>query len=88
MSLSDLMACAALRAFARPWCQVKDLRKQSLSKNKPASGGNFQDSLLKLVRTLPKAPLVVHLVNKGDRSVVIFFDQATTPLLFEKHRLG
>lgn len=34
--------------------QVKDLRKKSLSKNKPASGGNFQDSLLKLVRTLPK----------------------------------
>lgn len=34
--------------------QVKDLRKNSLSKNKPASGGNFQDSLLKLVRTLPK----------------------------------
>jgi len=34
--------------------QVKDLRKQSLAKNKPASGGNFQDSLLKLVRTLPK----------------------------------
>ena len=41
--------------FQRPFnAQVKDLRKQSLSKNKPASGGNFQDSLLKLVRTLPK----------------------------------
>eukprot|EP00930_Biecheleria_cincta_P083275 TRINITY_DN72881_c0_g1_i1.p1 TRINITY_DN72881_c0_g1~~TRINITY_DN72881_c0_g1_i1.p1 ORF type:complete len:1488 (-),score=365.15 TRINITY_DN72881_c0_g1_i1:600-5000(-) len=34
--------------------QVKDLRSKSLAKNKPASGGNFQDSLLKLVRTLPK----------------------------------
>lgn len=34
--------------------QVRDLRKNSLAKNKPASGGNFQDSLLKLVRTLPK----------------------------------
>ncbi|OLQ15653.1 Magnesium-chelatase subunit ChlH, chloroplastic [Symbiodinium microadriaticum] len=34
--------------------QVKDLRQKSLAKTKPASGGNFQDSLLKLVRTLPK----------------------------------
>eukprot|EP00440_Ansanella_granifera_P064025 gb/GFBE01069414.1/.p1 GENE.gb/GFBE01069414.1/~~gb/GFBE01069414.1/.p1 ORF type:complete len:1472 (+),score=469.63 gb/GFBE01069414.1/:1-4416(+) len=34
--------------------QVKDLRQKSLAKNKPASGGSFQDSLLKLVRTLPK----------------------------------
>ena len=29
--------------FRLPCVQVKDLRKQSLSKNKPASGGNFQD---------------------------------------------
>ncbi|CAJ1405428.1 unnamed protein product [Effrenium voratum] len=34
--------------------QVKDLRQKSLSKSKPTTGGNFQDSLLKLVRTLPK----------------------------------
>jgi len=34
--------------------QIKDLRQKSLQKGKPASGGAFQDSLLKLVRTLPK----------------------------------
>eukprot|EP00933_Yihiella_yeosuensis_P049027 TRINITY_DN4559_c0_g1_i1.p1 TRINITY_DN4559_c0_g1~~TRINITY_DN4559_c0_g1_i1.p1 ORF type:complete len:1498 (-),score=377.13 TRINITY_DN4559_c0_g1_i1:221-4714(-) len=35
--------------------QVKDLRQKSLTKGKPkANGGAFQDSLLKLVRTLPK----------------------------------
>ncbi|CAE7495220.1 CHLH [Symbiodinium natans] len=45
------IAGGPLGSFAQ---QVKDLRQKSLSKNKPASGGNFQDSLLKLVRTLPK----------------------------------
>jgi magnesium chelatase subunit H len=40
-----------LGSFAQ---QVKDLRQKSLTKGKPASGGQFQDSLLKLVRTLPK----------------------------------
>lgn len=44
------IAGGPLGSFAQ---QVKDLRQKSLS-NKPASGGNFQDSLLKLVRTLPK----------------------------------
>ncbi|CAK0800811.1 unnamed protein product [Prorocentrum cordatum] len=35
--------------------QVKDIRQKSLEKGKPSpSGGAFQDSLLKLVRTLPK----------------------------------
>eukprot|EP00931_Biecheleriopsis_adriatica_P051723 TRINITY_DN3002_c0_g1_i3.p1 TRINITY_DN3002_c0_g1~~TRINITY_DN3002_c0_g1_i3.p1 ORF type:complete len:1457 (+),score=397.90 TRINITY_DN3002_c0_g1_i3:86-4456(+) len=35
--------------------QVKDLRQKSLgTSKKPAGGGTFQDSLLKLVRTLPK----------------------------------
>lgn len=35
--------------------QVKDMRNKPLEGNKPkASGGAFQDSLLKLVRTLPK----------------------------------
>ncbi|CAE8716913.1 unnamed protein product [Polarella glacialis] len=34
--------------------QVKDLRSKSLAKGKPTSGGAFQDSLLRLVRTLPK----------------------------------
>jgi len=34
--------------------QIKDMRKKTLKKGKPASGGAFQDSLLKLVRTLPK----------------------------------
>lgn len=52
-------------------CQVKDLRKNSLSKNKPASGGNFQDSLLKLVRTLPKAPVLA--MNWGDSLERWFF---------------
>ena len=60
------MGLAALRP-----CQVKDLRKNSLSKNKPASGGNFQDSLLKLVRTLPKAPVLV--MNWGFTGEVFFF---------------
>lgn len=45
------IAGGPLGSFAQ---QVKDLRSKSLAKNKPASGGNFQDSLLKLVRTLPK----------------------------------
>jgi len=40
-----------LGSFAQ---QVKDLRQSSLQKGKPSSGGAFQDSLLKLVRTLPK----------------------------------
>jgi len=34
--------------------QIKDMRQKTLKKGKPASGGAFQDSLLKLVRTLPK----------------------------------
>jgi len=43
-----------LGSFAQ---QIKDIRQKSLSDKKPGSGGgggSFQDSLLKLVRTLPK----------------------------------
>jgi len=34
--------------------QVKDMGNKPLQKSKPKAGGAFQDSLLKLVRTLPK----------------------------------
>eukprot|EP00929_Paragymnodinium_shiwhaense_P075372 TRINITY_DN3852_c0_g1_i1.p1 TRINITY_DN3852_c0_g1~~TRINITY_DN3852_c0_g1_i1.p1 ORF type:complete len:1473 (+),score=434.92 TRINITY_DN3852_c0_g1_i1:77-4495(+) len=34
--------------------QVKNIRKETLGDKKPKPGGAFQDSLLKLVRTLPK----------------------------------
>eukprot|EP00401_Gymnodinium_catenatum_P071441 CAMPEP_0117588018 /NCGR_PEP_ID=MMETSP0784-20121206/69627_1 /TAXON_ID=39447 /ORGANISM="" /LENGTH=1485 /DNA_ID=CAMNT_0005389349 /DNA_START=144 /DNA_END=4601 /DNA_ORIENTATION=+ len=46
-----LLTGGPLGSFAT---QVKELRQKTLQKGKPASGGAFQDSLLKLVRTLPK----------------------------------
>lgn len=65
-----------LGSFAQ---QIKDMRQQALgTKNKPA-GGAFQDSLLKLVRTLPKVLKFL----PGDQA-----NDARTFILSLQHWLG
>merc|ERR1719343_225918 len=59
--------------------QVKDLRQKNLQKGKPSSGGAFQDSLLKLVRTLPKVLKFL----PGDQA-----NDARTFVLSLQHWLG
>merc|ERR1719394_1468570 len=59
--------------------QIKDIRKKTLGNKPKKSGGGFQDSLLKLVRTLPKVLKFL----PGDQA-----NDARTFVLSLQHWLG